>query len=112
MTVVVNATPLIALAMIDQLDLLHHLFGDVLVPPTVREEVVHDVSKPGAATIAAADWLKQQQPQAAPTIEPLLLALDRGEFEVLLLAHETQPDWVLLDEQLGRRNCTCAGIAG
>ena len=35
--------------------------------------------------------------------EPLLLGLDAGELQVLLLARELQPDWVLVDERLGRR---------
>ena len=37
------------------------------------------------------------------TIEPLLLGLDVGELQVLLLAGDLQPDWVLVDERLGRR---------
>jgi predicted nucleic acid-binding protein len=36
-------------------------------------------------------------------IEPLLLGLDAGELQVLLLARALQPDWVLVDERLGRR---------
>jgi predicted nucleic acid-binding protein len=37
------------------------------------------------------------------TIDPLLLGLDAGELAVLLLAREERPDWVLIDERLGRR---------
>jgi predicted nucleic acid-binding protein len=40
---------------------------------------------------------------AQTTFEPLLLGLDIGEIEVLLLARELAPDWVLIDERLGRR---------
>ena len=36
-------------------------------------------------------------------IEPLLLGLDKGELQVLLLAQELQADWVIIDERLGRR---------
>lgn len=42
-------------------------------------------------------------PRATSTIEPLLLGLDEGEMQVLLLGRELQPDWVLIDEKLGRR---------
>jgi predicted nucleic acid-binding protein len=38
-----------------------------------------------------------------PTIEPLLLGLDRGELDALLLARELVADWVIMDERLGRR---------
>ena len=40
MKAVANATPLIALSIIGELDLLAILFEEVLVPPSVWEEVV------------------------------------------------------------------------
>jgi predicted nucleic acid-binding protein len=40
MSVIINATPLIALAVVDQLELLPQIFGDVIVPTTVYNEVV------------------------------------------------------------------------
>ncbi len=46
MIVVVNATPLIALALIDRLNLLQRLFDDVLVPFAVYQEVLADEHKP------------------------------------------------------------------
>ena len=39
MTVVADASPLIALAQVDQLPLLEKLFGEILVPPAVAREV-------------------------------------------------------------------------
>ena len=39
-TVVVNTTPIIALALIGQLDLLQHLYGEVMIPPAVQAEVL------------------------------------------------------------------------
>jgi predicted nucleic acid-binding protein len=111
MMVVVNATPLIALALINQLDLLRQLFDEVLVPVGVyKEVVVRGKDKRGAATVAAATWLQVRTPQASPTVEPLLLGLDQGEFEVLLLAQEVHPDWVLIDERLGRRVAHAMGL--
>jgi predicted nucleic acid-binding protein len=104
MTVVVNATPLIALSILGRLDILHQLFDEVLVPPAVYEEVVtQGVERIGATAVAKADWLQVVSPTATATIEPLLLGLDEGEMQVLLLAREVQPDWVLIDEKLGRR---------
>lgn len=40
MKVVVNATPLIALAILQRLELLPQLFDEVFVPPIVFQEVV------------------------------------------------------------------------
>ena len=38
--VIVNATPIISLALIDQLPLLHALYGEILIPPAVQAEVL------------------------------------------------------------------------
>jgi len=58
MKAIVNATPLIALAVIDRLDLLRSLFNDVVVPVEVYDEiVVQGAGKPGAAALAQAEWL-------------------------------------------------------
>ena len=104
MKVVVNATPLIALSLIGELDLLPHLFDEILVPTAVYEEVVtHGAGRPGSEAVLAAAWLHVQSPKAASSMEPLLLGLDPGELQTLLLAREVQADWVLIDERLGRR---------
>lgn len=43
-------------------------------------------------------------------IEPLLLGLDAGELEVLLLARQIEPDWVIIDERLARRVAFAMGL--
>jgi len=104
MKAVVNATPLIALARINQLDLLNQLFDVVLVPPAVYDEVTaQGATRPGATLVVQSSWIQVQAPGTSPTVEPLLLGLDAGEMQVLLLASEVQPAWVVIDERLGRR---------
>ena len=111
MKVVVNATPLIALSLISRLELLRQLFTEILVPPAVYEEVaIRGAGQPGAAALANANWVQVQSPEASPTLEPLLLGLDSGELQVLLLAREVHPDWVLRDERLGRRVAQAMGL--
>ncbi len=52
MIVVSNTSPLINLARISQLDLLHQLYGEVLIPEAVRQEaVVNGAGQPGANEI-------------------------------------------------------------
>jgi predicted nucleic acid-binding protein len=53
--VVVNATPLIALSLVNQLELLlNQLFDEVLVPPAVYHEVViQGAGQPGASELAS-----------------------------------------------------------
>jgi uncharacterized protein len=109
--IVVNATPLIALALLERLDLLRELFGEILVPPSVyREVTAAGAGRPGARAIAEANWLQVVAPGATSTIEPMLLGLDAGEMDVLLLARERHPSWVLIDERQGRRVARAMGL--
>jgi len=60
-SVVSNASPLINLARIDQLDLLPRLYGELLIPEAVWEEVVIEgAGQPGADEVKAATWIKRQ----------------------------------------------------
>jgi len=111
MKAIVNASPLIALSLIDRLRLLRDLFDEVIVPSAVYEEVVaRGAGKPGSAALAKADWLQVLSPSAVLTIEPLLLGVDAGELQVLLLGQEIAPDWVIIDERLARRVALAMGL--
>jgi len=66
--------------------------------------------EPGADAIVQAKWLKFVSVDVSITIEPLLLGLDAGELEVLLLARQIAPDWVIIDERLARRVAFAMGL--
>jgi predicted nucleic acid-binding protein len=109
--VVANATPLIALSLIGELDLLPRIFDEILVPKAVYEEiVVEGAGRPGSEAVSAAPWLQVQASKTTSSLEPLLLGLDSGELQTLLLAQEVQADWVLIDERLGRRVARAMGL--
>jgi predicted nucleic acid-binding protein len=111
MRVVVNATPLIALSLVNRLELLHRLFDEIIVPTAVYDEItVKDATWAGVPALRCAAWIKVVPMSASPTIEPLLLGLDIGELQVLPLAREIEPDWVLMDERLGRRVAKAMGL--
>ena len=111
MRAIVNATPLIALALVDRLDLLPRIFGEIIVPTTVYDEVVgQGLERPGAQGISQAQWLQVMAPTTVSTIEPLLLGLDRGELDVLLLAQDQDPDWIIIDERQARRAARAMGL--
>ncbi|MGC8780716.1 MAG: DUF3368 domain-containing protein [Anaerolineae bacterium] len=111
MRAVVNATPLISLALLGRLSLLNEIFDEVIVPRSVYEEVVQGgAGKPGVDALAEVDWLKVVSADTSITIEPLLLGLDAGELEVLLLARQIEPDWVIIDERLARRVAFAMGL--
>ena len=109
--VVVNATPIIALSLIGQLDLLQRLYGEILMPPAVRSEVLAGGKRAiGIAEMRAASWLRVTPLQDPQRAELLLTDLDLGEAEVIALAQEQDADLVILDERLGRRHARRLGL--
>ncbi len=110
MKAIVNATPLIALALIDRLHILTEMFDEIIVPAAVYDEVVlQGAGKPGANKIASRNWTIKR-PEIQPGVDLRLFGLDAGETEVLLLARQLQPDWVIIDERLARRVALALGL--
>lgn len=108
--VVVNTTPLIALALIGKLDLLQQLYGQVVMPSAVQAEVFAGGPRGiGSAEMREAPWLHAVSLQD-PRRADLLVDLDRGEAEVIALAQELNADLVILDERLARRHAKRAGL--
>ena|SRR5579862_7649920 len=102
-SIVADSGPLIALALIEHLDLLQQLFGNILVPQAVfREVVLEGVGRPGAHEIATAQWVARVDLQPPPD-RLLLEELEIGEAEAITLAVRSQASLILLDERRGRR---------
>ena len=56
MILVSNTSPIINLAMINQLNLLERLYGTVIIPPAVYDEIVTGgAGQPGADVVQALD---------------------------------------------------------
>lgn len=101
MIVVSDSSPLIVLATVGELRLLRDLFGEVLVPGRVWDEVIQ-ANRPGTESIRRADWIRT----IAVADDSYLLALrtevDQGEAEAMALAAAVQADFLLLDERRAR----------
>jgi len=114
---VVDSTPIIALALIDKLDLLRHLYGKIVIPPAVQREVlVGGPGVAGSAELRQAMWIRVV-PLQDPRRAEMLSDLGRGEAEVIALAQELDADLVIIDERLARRhtkrlNLTLTGTLG
>lgn len=117
MIVVSDTSPVVNLAGIGQLALLPALFGEVILPPGVFDEiVVRGKGKPGEAEIASATWV-----QVRACTDASLLAkfshLDPGEAEAIALAIELDAHQLLIDEKAGRQaaideNIQVIGVLG
>lgn len=101
--IVADTGPLIALAKINQLDLLRHFYKKISIPETVFAEATQDLSWHDASRIHA---FVEQYVEIAPDkqsgiVKALFMQLDAGESQALALADAlTCP--VLLDERRGR----------
>ena len=108
---VVNASPLIYLALLDRLDLVQQGAGEILVPPTVLQElrVKSDIA---ASKIEAAtrSWLRCVAPRDRKIVEVVALDLDAGEAEAIALAYERSADRTVIDDLAGRRYARRLGL--
>lgn len=103
MAVVSNASPLIALARIQRLDLLAAIFESVVIPPAVAREIAPSI--PVLPT-----WLRIQAPNVLPPPSLLRRRLGDGEWEALALAIELKADWIILDDLPARHAAEAAGL--
>ncbi len=93
MTVISNATPLIAFARINRLELLGKVVGNIIIPQAVAREI-WDYQGKGKASIALSNenWISIASVQSEQQVRLLLPTLDRGEAEVIALALEVKLD--------------------
>jgi predicted nucleic acid-binding protein len=109
MIIVCDASPLIAFSICDKLDLLDTLFKEVVIPEMVYTEVSPE-GKPEASKIAAWAQGKIQKAGKQSLFQVVNLNLDAGESEAIALYWEKSADFLLIDEQRGRRLATQSGI--
>lgn len=105
--VLTDASPLIGLAIVQGLDWMQALFGEVWMPPEVEREVIAGPVTRGIDTIHAAmrdGWLRTW----TDTVSEISLPdLDEGEAACIriALAHQSAPEnaaLILMDERAGR----------
>lgn len=106
MIVIADTTPINYLILIDEIEILEKLYGQVFIPKAVFEELNAD-----AAPNEVKNWLLQipdwfEIKSVSSAIPNDLMILDAGESEAIQLATEINADLLIIDERLGREN-TC-----
>ncbi|MDZ7261896.1 MAG: DUF3368 domain-containing protein [candidate division KSB1 bacterium] len=110
-TVIVNTTPLISLAIIGKFDLLKKIYTKVFIPKAVHQEILAGGEEsPGFKELQSARWVKIAEISDEKAREFLLLELDEGESEVIILAEEKKADLVILDDHLARSIAELRGL--
>jgi predicted nucleic acid-binding protein len=113
MPVVSNTSPILNLAIINQLDLLRQQFGEVLIPPAVQTELKVETQFPGTTVVRQAlqgQWLRVVEPQDVHLARVLAFELDQGEAATIALAVELSAEQVLMDERDGRAKAKAMGL--
>ncbi|HEY2294742.1 MAG TPA: DUF3368 domain-containing protein [Thermoanaerobaculia bacterium] len=112
MIVVCDASPIIALSAIGRLSLLQQLYGQILIPEAVAEEVTRGrAGQARADEIRAFDWITVKAVQDSVLLRSLHGELDRGEAEAIALAVEVRAELLLIDEKLARRVALRLGLS-
>ena len=113
MLVVSDTSPVLNLAIIGRLDLLHQQFGTVWLPQAVIDELRSEQDLPGSMAVREAipaGWLGSEPVEDPVRVALLERDLDRGEAEAIALALQKHADWLLLDEREGRRVAKSLGL--
>lgn len=111
MIVVSNTSPILSLGQVHQLTLLEQVYGTIVMPQAVYDEAT--VGGPGrhwAAQVRNAAWIQTRQVRNQGDVTSLLISLNRGEAEAIVLAAELGTDLLLIDERLGRREALSRGL--
>lgn len=104
MIIVSDTTPISELAKVNYLSLLPKLFGRVVIPQGVYDELTTG-NHPAALLVEGLSWLDVVVVNNTLAVEKLqqIDNLDFGESEAISLAEEIEADLLLIDEKAARR---------
>lgn len=106
--VVADNSPLDVLVRLGHSDVLPLLFGRVIIPVQVEQELLSpntpDVTR--QLVLAPPEWLRIQMPLIVEDIQ----GLHAGEEAAIALALELRADILLIDDERGRREATRRGL--
>ncbi len=105
--VMTNTTPLIALSNINQLELLQKLYGTIIIPQAVMDEIIQD---PARKRVRGASWIKVEQIQDQSQKDIFRARLHAGEVEVMILAREMKADLVIMDDAAAKKTAKFLGL--
>lgn len=99
------------LSAVGQHFLLEKLYGKVVIPESVRDELSHVAAyEAGVSDPKSIPWLEVMPVKDKARMELLMVELDAGEAEVIALAMEIKADLVLLDERRARKIASRVGL--
>ena len=112
MTVVIaDTSPINYLLLIGEITILPRLYGQVLIPPEVLDELTNADAPPEVLQWVRMHpaWLQTRQVRTVDD-DPALRQLDPGEGAAILLAQQEAGALLLIDDAAGRSEATRRGI--
>jgi uncharacterized protein len=111
MIIVSDTSPIANLIQVDALKILHQLFGRVIIPPTVKREVLA-LKKFGVdlTEFENSEWIEVISPIDISLLNQIKIELDEGESEAIVVAKELHADYILIDERLGTKKAHEIGL--
>ena len=112
--VIADAGPVFSLALIDRLDILEEVFGEVKIAEAVWREITLDQSVSYYDTIY--DFFENKV-QKISNLNDLTFVMDEGESESVVLYQELDANYLLIDDMKARKiaeslNINCMGTLG
>ncbi|CCI29916.1 conserved hypothetical protein [Microcystis aeruginosa PCC 9809] len=111
MIVVSNTSPITSLAAIGYLNLLPDIYGTIIIPVAVYEEMTGlGYSVPGTIEVQTLSWIEKRELKDRLLLKDLQKELHRGESETIALAISLNADRVIIDENPGRNKAMSLGL--
>lgn len=113
MLIVSDTTPIISLMKVEQLYLLEKMFGYIVIPKAVYDELtVNEKFAKEILKIKEAEFIKVGEVKNDSSVNILrnVTGLDAGESEAIVMAGEKEADLLLMDEHKGRQVAKKLGI--
>ena len=108
MLIVCDTSPITNLLQIGQLNILHSLFKQIVIPESVYNELMYYEDQKNE--IERRSWIIVKSVKNFKKLELLELQLDKGEAEAIVLAEELSADMIVIDERKGRKIATEYGL--
>jgi predicted nucleic acid-binding protein len=111
MIIVSDTSPISNLAAIGQLELLQQLYGNVVIPTAVYQEILNSGdTDPAVLAIKSVNWIQTLNIKNTALFQTLQSNLDIGEAEAITLAVELNADRLIVDERRGRKEAIRLGL--
>lgn len=113
MIIVSDTSPIANLIVVGYVDLLPQLFGDIVIPDVVYQELLaNGENHPITQTMMMVNWLDVQsvKDQSQVIVLERDRRLDLGEATAIVLAIELQATQLLINERLGRAEAKRQGL--